>query len=109
MYRKIKKKGSSIKSPMGRIRMAQITPEIMDAFRAGRIFPLATASRKGEPNVAPIGAVYLWDKETIRIGNQFMKTTIENVLENPGALSLCLGLEIKGCKGNVQVRIKGQE
>ncbi|MDD1698656.1 MAG: pyridoxamine 5'-phosphate oxidase family protein [Methanoregula sp.] len=37
--------------------MAQITPEIMDAFRAGRIFPLATASRKGEPNVAPIGAV----------------------------------------------------
>ena len=84
---------------MGRIRMAQITPEIMDAFRAGRIFPLATASRKGEPNVAPIGAVYLWDKETIRIGNQIMKTTIENVLENPGHCLYVWGWRSKNAKG----------
>jgi predicted pyridoxine 5'-phosphate oxidase superfamily flavin-nucleotide-binding protein len=32
--------------------MVQMTPEMMDAFRAGRIFPLATASKDGEPNVA---------------------------------------------------------
>src|SRR5512139_2379287 len=91
---------------MVRIRMAPMTPEIMDAFQAGRIFPLATASCDGEPNVAPMGAVYLWDKETIRIGNQFMKTTLENVLENPGACLYVRGPEIKG---NVQVRTEGPE
>jgi len=32
-----------------------------------------------------MGAVYPQDPETIWIGNQFMKTTIRNVLENPRA------------------------
>ena len=55
--------------------VVKLTPEMMEAFRAGRIFPLATASKDGEPNVSPMGAVYLRDAETIWIGDQFMKNT----------------------------------
>jgi len=77
--------------------MVQITPEMMIAFKSSRIFPLATASRDGEPNVVPMGAVYPQDPETIWIGNQFMKTTIGNVLENPRACLYVWGLGISGC------------
>jgi predicted pyridoxine 5'-phosphate oxidase superfamily flavin-nucleotide-binding protein len=92
--------------------MVQMTPEIMDAFRAGRIFPLATASKDGEPNVAPMGAVFPRDAETIWIGNQFMKTTLQNVLENPRACLYVWGPGITGCykiKGDVEVRTEGSD
>jgi len=84
----------------------------MRAFKSSRIFPLATASRNGEPNVAPMGAVYPRDAETIWIGNQFMKTTIRNVLENPRACMYVWGPGITGCykiKGDVQVRTEGTD
>jgi predicted pyridoxine 5'-phosphate oxidase superfamily flavin-nucleotide-binding protein len=87
------------------IGMAQMTPEIMTALRAGRIFPLATASGNGEPNVAPMGGVFARDPETIWIGNQFMKTSIQNVLENPRACLYVWGPGITGCykiKGDVK-------
>ncbi|MDT8357624.1 MAG: pyridoxamine 5'-phosphate oxidase family protein [Methanomicrobiaceae archaeon] len=92
--------------------MVRLTPEMMEAFRAGRIFPLATASKDGEPNVAPMGAVYLRDAETIWIGNQFMKATLENVLENPRACLYVWGPEIKGCykvKGDITVFTEGAD
>jgi predicted pyridoxine 5'-phosphate oxidase superfamily flavin-nucleotide-binding protein len=92
--------------------MVKLTPEMMEAFRAGRIFPLATASGDGEPNVAPMGAVYLRDAETIWIGNQFMKTTLQNVLENPRACLYVWGPGIKGCykiKGDITVLFEGAD
>lgn len=92
--------------------MVQLTPEIQEAFRAGRIFPLATASRNGEPNVAPMGAVFLRDPETIWIGNQFMKTTLHNVWENPRACIYVWGEGIRGCykiKGDVEVQAAGPD
>jgi uncharacterized protein len=98
--------------PHQRIAMAQLTPEIMAAFKSGRIYPLATASKDGEPNVAPMGAVFPRDPETIWIGNQFMKTTIRNVLENSRACLYVWGQGITGCykiKGNIEVRTEGKD
>jgi predicted pyridoxine 5'-phosphate oxidase superfamily flavin-nucleotide-binding protein len=92
--------------------MVHLTPEMMEAFRAGRIFPLATASKDGEPNVAPMGAVFLRDAETIWIGNQFMKATLENVLENPRACLYVWGPGIEGCykiKGAIKVEREGPD
>ncbi len=91
--------------------MAQMSPEIMEAFRSCRIFPLATASGNGEPNVAPMGAVYPRDNETIWIGNQFMKTTISNVMENPRACLYVWGPGVRGCykiKGDVRIETEGK-
>jgi hypothetical protein len=92
--------------------MVQMTPDMTDVFRAGRIFPLATASKDGEPNVAPMGAVFPRDAETIWIGNQFMKTTLRNVLENPRACLYVWRPGIRGCykiKGDVEVRTEGAD
>ena len=89
-----------------------MTSEIMAAFRSCRIFPLATASRNGEPNVAPMGAVYPREPDTIWIGNQFMKATIRNVMENPRACLYIWGPGIQGCykiKGDVQVVDRGDD
>ena len=92
--------------------MAQMTEEMITAFRSGRIFPFATASTGGEPNVAPMGAVFVRDPGTIWIGDQFMKATISNVIENPRACLYVWGPGIKGCykvKGDITVKKSGKE
>jgi predicted pyridoxine 5'-phosphate oxidase superfamily flavin-nucleotide-binding protein len=92
--------------------MVQLTPEIMEAFCASRIFPFATASRDGEPNVVPMGAVFLRDPQTIWIGNQFMKTTLQNIQENPRACFYVWGPGIHGCykiKGDIDIRTQGAD
>ncbi|NYT07956.1 MAG: pyridoxamine 5'-phosphate oxidase family protein [Methanomicrobiales archaeon] len=52
---------------------------------------MAPVSKDGEPNVAPMGAVFARDAETSGIGNHFMRATIQNVLENPRACPLRVG------------------
>jgi len=92
--------------------MVQMTPDMMDVFRAGRIFSMATASKVVKLNVAPIGAVFPRDAETIWIGNQFMKTTLRNVLEKTRAYLYVWGPGIRGCykiKGDVEVRTEGAD
>ena len=99
-------------SSTDKILMVQMTPDIMEAFRSCKIFPLATASRDGEPNVAPMGAVFPRAPDTIWIGNQFMKTTIRNIMENPRACLYVWGPGIRGCykiKGDVEVKTVGDE
>jgi predicted pyridoxine 5'-phosphate oxidase superfamily flavin-nucleotide-binding protein len=92
--------------------MVALTAEMMEIFKAAKHFPLATASRDGDPNVVPVGSVYLIDPETIWIGNQFMKQTLENLQENPKACLYAWGPETKGClklKGKVIVHTDGPD
>ncbi|MDD1756372.1 MAG: pyridoxamine 5'-phosphate oxidase family protein [Methanomassiliicoccales archaeon] len=77
--------------------MVALTSEMMEMFKAMGKFPLATASKDGEPNVVPVGSVYLIDPETIWIGNNFMNASIRNLRENPRACLYVWGPEIKGC------------
>ena len=92
--------------------MARLTEDMIEAFESVKNFPLATASKDGDPNVAPMGAVFLMDPETIWIGNQYMKTTIRNVEENPRASFYVWGPGVKGCfkiKGDVTVVSSGDD
>jgi predicted pyridoxine 5'-phosphate oxidase superfamily flavin-nucleotide-binding protein len=92
--------------------MVELTKEMTDSFGVVKYFPLATASSDGEPNVAPMGAVFLIDPGTIWIGDQFMKTTIRNIRENPRASLYAWGPGIKGCfkiKGDVTVLTSGPD
>jgi predicted pyridoxine 5'-phosphate oxidase superfamily flavin-nucleotide-binding protein len=92
--------------------MVKLTSEIKEAFGTVKVFPIATASKSGEPNVTPHGFVMLADDETILIGDIFMKTTIKNVMENPKASIYVHGPETKGCfqiKGNIIVKSSGPE
>ncbi len=81
--------------------MVQLTPEMMELVKSTRYFPLATASADGDPNVAPVGSVFLMDPETIWIGNQFMDQSLRNVKENPRA---CLYVWTQGVKGCLKIK-----
>ncbi|QSZ68320.1 pyridoxamine 5-phosphate oxidase [Methanofollis aquaemaris] len=92
--------------------MVKLNEEMKEAFSKVRVFPVATASKDGVPNVVPIGFCMLIDDETIWIADNFMKKTLANVEENP-KLSLYLwGPEVKGCfqiKGDVKVVSEGED
>ncbi|MDD3932852.1 MAG: pyridoxamine 5'-phosphate oxidase family protein [Methanoculleus sp.] len=92
--------------------MVALTEEMKAAFQAMKIFPVATASKDGWPNVVPIGFVELVDDETIWIADNFMKKTLANILENPKISIYIWGAETKGCfqvKGDVIVKTSGPE
>ncbi len=85
---------------------------MMELIRSTRYFPLATASADGDPNVVPVGSVFLIDPETIWIGNQFMNATIKNVKENPRASIYVWTQGVKGClkiKADVTVAEEGED
>ncbi len=77
--------------------MVKLTQEMIDAFNATKQFAFATASKNGEPNVTPMGSVFLIDPETIWIGNNYMNRTIKNLKENPKAVLLVWTAGVKGC------------
>lgn len=92
--------------------MVNLTSEMIDLIKATRIMPFATASTDGEPNVVPIGVLYVIDAETLWIGNQFFKTTEKNLRENPRACIYLWGPDTKGClkiKGDVTLVNDGPE
>ena len=66
--------------------MSKMTQQMADIFRANKTFMLATASKDGVPNVAPMGMVILQDDlETIWIVDNYMNKTLANLRENPVA------------------------
>lgn len=92
--------------------MTALTPEMKEAFDVVKVFPFATASKAGVPNVAPMGSVFLIDDETIWIGDNFMQKSLANVLENPKAALYVYGAGAKGCfqiKADVTVKTSGDE
>ncbi|NLT36969.1 MAG: pyridoxamine 5-phosphate oxidase [Methanomassiliicoccus sp.] len=92
--------------------MVSLTTDMMELIKNTRYFPLATASADGDPNVVPVGSVFLIDPETIWIGNQFMDATINNVKENPRASLYVWTQGVKGClkiRADVTVMEEGEE
>lgn len=66
--------------------MVKITPEMKEVFSKVKPYYLATASKDGVPNVAPMGMVILQDDmETVWIVDNYMCKTLANLKENPRA------------------------
>ncbi len=59
-----------------------MTKEMVDAVEKDLVF-LATSSKKGIPNVVPIGFARPIDDETILIADNYMNKTRKNLEENP--------------------------
>jgi predicted pyridoxine 5'-phosphate oxidase superfamily flavin-nucleotide-binding protein len=92
--------------------MAVLSDEMKEMFEKATVFPLATASRNGEPNVAPMKSVWLTDDRTIWIADNYMKKSLANMIENPRAAIYVWGPETKGClqiKGDVRVVTSGPD
>lgn len=62
-----------------------ISKEMQDAMEEQKIFPFATASKEGIPNVAPIAFLFEGHDGTIWVIDNYMDKSIKNIRENPKA------------------------
>ena len=92
--------------------MAKLTDDMKAVFGKNKVFPVATASRAGVPNVAPIAFVQIVSDDTIWLGDNYMVKTLANVKENPWMAIEFWDPETKRCfqvKGKVEVKTAGAE
>lgn len=92
--------------------MVKLSEEMKTAFSKVKIFPVATASKDGVPNVVPIGFCQLVDDETIWIADNFMVKSLANLKENPNVAVYVWGPETGGCfqiKGKATVITSGEK
>lgn len=92
--------------------MVRLTADMKEAFSKMKVFPVATASKEGAPNVVPLAMVRLVDDETIWITDNFMNKSMSNLRVNPKVAIYIWGPEIKGCfqiKGVTSIRNSGPE
>jgi len=92
--------------------MVNLTMEMKEVFSQQKVFAVATASKKGIPNVAPVAMVQLIADDTIWIGDNYMVKTLSNVKENPHLALYAWDPEKRRCfqiKGTVTVKTSGAE
>jgi pyridoxine/pyridoxamine 5'-phosphate oxidase len=92
--------------------MAKLTEEMKAVFGKNKIFPVATASKSGVPNVAPIAFVQIVSDDTIWLGDNYMVKTLANVKENPWMAIEFWDPDTKRCfqvKGKVAVKTAGPD
>ena len=92
--------------------MVKLTAEMKEAFAKMKVFPVATASKDGTPNVIPLGIAELIDDETVWFVDNFMNKSLSNIRTNPKIAFYIWGPEIKGCyqiKGVAAIKTSGAE
>jgi predicted pyridoxine 5'-phosphate oxidase superfamily flavin-nucleotide-binding protein len=82
--------------------MAKLTTELKQAIAKAELYPLATASKTGMPNVIPIKFVFVADDDTLWLTDNFMNKTMKNLRQNPQA---ALNVDIPS--DNIYIQIKG--
>ena len=96
----------------GAFTMAKLTAEMKEAFAKMKVFPVATATKDGTPNVIPLGIAELADDETVWFVDNFMNKSLSNLRTNPKIAFYVLVPEIKGCyqfKGVAAIKTSGPE
>jgi len=92
--------------------MVALNAEIKETFGKVKLFPVATSSKAGIPNVAPIAFVVLVHDDTIWMADNFMNKTLANIKENPHVALYMYDAESKKCfqvKGTVEVKTSGPD
>ncbi len=62
-----------------------MSKEVQEAMEKQKIFPFATASKDGVPNVVPIGFLFEGRDGNIWVIDNYMDKSLKNVRENPKA------------------------
>ncbi len=89
--------------------MAKMNERMKEIFEKQQVIALATATKKGVPNVVPISAKKIIDDETILISDQFLNKTLNNMKDNPEvAITIWDNLEGYQFKGTVTIETSGQ-
>ncbi|WP_066639495.1 pyridoxamine 5'-phosphate oxidase family protein [Desulfolucanica intricata] len=63
--------------------MSKLNDTLKEMISQTKVFPVATASKEGMPNVVPISFVKVYDDDTVLVVDNFMNKTFKNLEENP--------------------------
>ena len=80
--------------------MAKLTAEVKKAISQQEVFPVATSSQNGIPNVVYIKYLKVVDDETVLIADNYLSKTRANILENGKVAFVALD----GDKGSYQIK-----
>jgi len=89
-----------------------LTSEMKDAIKRAELFPMATASNSGMPNVVPVKSLHVAADNLIWITDNYMHKTLVNLRENPQVAIYVWSSEPKLCfqiKGTVEIKTEGEE
>ncbi len=83
--------------------MGKLTTELKTAIEKAQLYPLATCSKDGIPNVIPIKFIFIEDDDHLWLVDNFMSKTQQNLEENPHA-----AINIWVDEDNVYLQLKGR-
>ena len=92
--------------------MVALNAEIKETFGKIKLFPVATSSKAGVPNVAPIAFVKLVNDDTIWLADNYMNKTLANLKENHQAAFYIWDPDNKKCfqiKGSTEIKTSGPD
>jgi predicted pyridoxine 5'-phosphate oxidase superfamily flavin-nucleotide-binding protein len=92
--------------------MVALSGEIKEIITKTKVMPMATASKSGVPNVAPMASIQLVADDTVWIMDNYMQKTLENLKENPVVTLYFYDQGTKRCfqiKGSTEVRTPGPD
>mgnify|MGYP006284764279 CR=1 FL=1 len=88
-----------------------LTDAMIQAIQSGDLFPLATASWEGVPNVVPVKYLGVMDRHRLWITDNYLSKTCQNLEENPWVAVYVISQDPKACwqiKGSVTSHREGE-
>lgn len=89
-----------------------LTSEMKHAIERAELFPFATASKKGVPNVVPVRYLQVAADDLLWITDNYLHKTLANLRANPQAAIYVWSAEPRMCfqiKGAVEIKTEGPE
>jgi len=89
-----------------------LSPHMQEAIARTELFPFATASLSGIPNVIPVKFVWVAASDTLWIADNYFDKTLANLRENPRAALYVWSKDPKLCvqiKGDITIHTEGEE
>ena len=90
--------------------MGKLSNVVKDAIEKAELYPFATASTSGLPNVIPIKLVFIENDNELWLVDNFMTKTIQNLQQNPAAALNVMIPDDKisyQIKGHTRIETKG--
>ena len=82
--------------------MGKLNDAVKSAIKQADLYPLATASNSGQPNVVPVKFVLIENDSELWLVDNFMDKSLTNLIQNPVA-----ALNILVPEQNIAYQIKG--
>ena len=91
--------------------MGKLSTAVKEAIVKAELYPLATASSSGLPNVIPIKLVFIENDNELWLVDNFMTKTLKNLQQNPAAALNILVPDEKisyQIKGHTRIETEGK-